>query len=91
MTALGAKLMSMHGDKNEAKESNIMNRDDTEMEDEAGKGQVGEEDKGWERKEDECLEGNGQEGDDINNQDGNEDNGFEGNIHADDDGYVESE
>ena len=37
-----------------------------------------------EGKEDECLKGNGQ-------QDGNEDIGFEGNIHADDDGYGESE
>ena len=60
LTALGAKLMSMHGDKNtKARESNIMNRDDTEMEDEAGKGQGGE-DKGLEGKEDEGLEGNGQ-------------------------------
>ena len=32
-------------------ESNIMNRDDTEMEDEAGKGQEGKEDKGLEGKE----------------------------------------
>ena len=39
-----------------ARESNIMNRDDTEMEDEAGKGQEGE-DKGLEGKEDECLKG----------------------------------
>ena len=65
-----------------------LNRDD--MEDEAGNGQEGE-DKGLEGKEEEVLEGNGQEGDDINNQDGNEDHCFEGNIHADDDGYGESE
>ena len=58
-----------------------MNRDDTEMEDEAGKGQEGE-DKGLEGKEDERLKGSGQ-------QDGNEDIGFD--IHADDDGYGESE
>ena len=51
------------------------------MEDEAGKGQEGE-DKGLEGKEDECLKGNGQ-------QDGNDDIGFD--MHADDDGYGESE
>ena len=61
------------------------------MEDDAGKGQEGEEDKGLEGKEDEELEANGQEGDARNNQDGNADNGFEGKIHADDDGYGESE
>ena len=64
-----------------ARDSNIMNRDDTEMADEAGKGQEGE-DKGLEGKEDECLKGNGQ-------QDGNEDMGFD--MHAEDDGYGESE
>jgi len=63
--------------KTKARDSNIMNRDDTEMEDEAGKGQEGEE-KGLEGKEAECLKGNGQ-------QDGNEDIGFD--THADDDGY----
>ena len=81
LTALGATLMSMHGDKKKARDSNIMNRDDTEMEDEAGKGQEGE-DKGLEGKVDERLKGNGQ-------QDGNEDIGFD--THADDDGYGESE
>jgi len=67
--------------KKKARETNIMNRDNTKMEDEAGKGQEGE-DKGSEGKGDECLKGNDQ-------QDGNEDIGFD--IHADDDGYGESE
>ena len=39
-----------------ARDSKIRNRDDTEMEDEAGKGQEGEEDKGF--------VGNDQDGDD---------------------------
>ena len=79
LTALGAKLMSMHGDeKKSAKESNIRNRVDMEMEDEAGKGQEGEEDKGLEGKEDEGLEGKGQEGDDSKGQEGDASNNQEG-------------